>query len=479
MIEQKHNLFRKESLERLSSPERLNQLMQVVSPKDWIPLATTSSLVVLVLVWSVVGRIPIAVGGRGMLIQPSRVVEFQSPIDGQLKELNVEVGQCVKKDHVLATIDPAQIKQELQLKRTFLVELNTQNQELSSLEGQRTNQEKQFIQQQRQVLQQRLQDAQALVSGFKTREVEAIQQQRQALGQRLQDARDLAPVHKQRFQNRKQLREAGAISVDEVLEAEKSYRETLSEINDFQAELQELNIRELEAEKSYRETMSESADLRAQLQELESKDKTIEQQNLEAANTRKNQIQEVEQKVAQLELELEEKRQIISQHAGCILELTALQGQFVSPGDRLGSIQVAAPSSQMVAVTYFAVKDGKKIKPGMEVQITPDTVKREQFGGILGTITTVSAFPVTKQGAENLIGNAEVVESLIPKGGAIAVFTQLKRSPSTASGYQWSASGGPQLQMTPGTTTSARVTVEERAPITFVLSILRAASGTY
>jgi len=27
-----------ESLERLSSPERLDQLMQVVSPKSWLPL---------------------------------------------------------------------------------------------------------------------------------------------------------------------------------------------------------------------------------------------------------------------------------------------------------------------------------------------------------------------------------------------------------------------------------------------------------
>lgn len=479
MIDQKRNLFRKKSLERLSSPERLNQLMLVVSPKDWMPLATTASLVVLTLVWSVVGRIPITAIGRGVLIQPNRVVEFQSPIAAQLKHLNVEAGQCVKKNQVLATIDPAQIKQQLKQQRIKLVELNTQNQELSSLQGQRTNQEKQFIQQQRQVRKLRLRDAQAFVSDFKTREVGAIQQQRQALEQRLQVARSLAPVLKQRFENREKLKKAGAISGDAVLEAEQSYRETVSQITDLQAQLQELNIRELQSERSYRETLSQIADLQAQLQELQSKEKAIEQQNLEAANTRKNQIQEVKQNVAQLELQWRENRQIISQQAGCILELTATVGEFVTPGTRLGSIQVAAPSSDMVAVTYFPVRDGKKIKPGMEVQITPDTVKREQFGGILGNITTVSAFPVTKQGAVSLIGNAEVVESLVPQGGAIAVFSQLRRSPSTASGYKWSASEGPQLQMTPGTTTTARVTVEERAPITFVLPILRAASGTY
>lgn len=478
MTEQKHNLFRKESLERLSSPERLNQLMKVVDPKDWMPLATTGSLVMLTLVWSVVGRIPITVIGRGVLIQPGRIVEFQSPINGQLKQLNVKVGQCVKKDQVLATIDPAQIEQELQQQRTKLVELNTQNQELSSLASQRTNQEKQFIQQQRRALQQRLGDAQALVSDFKTTELGAIKQQRQALGQRLRDARSLAPALKQRFEFRDRLKKAGAISGDEVLEAEKSYRESLSEITDLQVQFQELYIQELKVEKTYRETLSESANLQAQLQELESKEKIFLQQNLEAANTRRNQIQEVKQDIAQLELEFEQKRQIISQQTGCILELTALQGQFVAPGTRLGSMQIGSPSSQMVAVTYFPVSDGKKIKPGMGVQITPNTVKREQFGGILGSVTTVSAFPVTKEGAANLIGNPEVVENLIAEGGAIAVFSQLKRSSST-NGYQWSASKGPQLAMTPGTTTTAHVTVEERAPITFVLPSLRAASGTY
>lgn len=65
MVDQKHSLFRKESLERLSSPERLDQLMQVVSPKSWLPLASLGSLVVVVVVWSIYGRIPITVEGRG------------------------------------------------------------------------------------------------------------------------------------------------------------------------------------------------------------------------------------------------------------------------------------------------------------------------------------------------------------------------------------------------------------------------------
>ncbi len=62
-------LFRQEALERLSSPERLDELMKVVSLKTWLPLATIGVLLGLGLIWSVVGRIPVTTSGRGVLVQ--------------------------------------------------------------------------------------------------------------------------------------------------------------------------------------------------------------------------------------------------------------------------------------------------------------------------------------------------------------------------------------------------------------------------
>ncbi len=84
-------MFRQEALERLSSPERLDQTLKVVNPKAWIPLATAGSLVAVALGWSIFGRIPLTVEGRGVLIQPRRVVPFQSPSDGHLVELKRQV----------------------------------------------------------------------------------------------------------------------------------------------------------------------------------------------------------------------------------------------------------------------------------------------------------------------------------------------------------------------------------------------------
>ncbi|NER02979.1 MAG: NHLP bacteriocin system secretion protein, partial [Okeania sp. SIO3C4] len=228
----------------------------------------------------------------------------------------------------------------------------------------------------------------------------------------------------------------------------------------------------------YLENQNTIAQLKVDLQDLDTQKKRLEQENLEAANSRKNQIAEVNREIAQLEKQVADNSKIISPVDGCILEIKSTVGQYVNPGTALGKINVQGKSSELVAVSYFPVKDGKLIKSDMEIKITPDTVKRERFGGIIGKITSISNFPVTKEGASFVVGNPEVVENVIGEsGGQIEAYAQLKKDHNTFSGYQWSSSTGPQQKLTAGTTITARVRVEERAPITFVLPILREWTG--
>ena len=67
--EEDSNLFRKEALEQISSPEQLDQLMQVVNLKDWLPLVSIGFLVSVALLWSILGRIPVFVEAKGLLVQ--------------------------------------------------------------------------------------------------------------------------------------------------------------------------------------------------------------------------------------------------------------------------------------------------------------------------------------------------------------------------------------------------------------------------
>jgi HlyD family secretion protein len=117
---------------------------------------------------------------------------------------------------------------------------------------------------------------------------------------------------------------------------------------------------------------------------------------------------------------------IRSQYSGRVAEVMAAEGEVVAAGGKLLTLEAdgsAAPETGagLVSVSYFPVKDGKQIQPGMKIQVTPDTVERERFGGILGTVTSVSPIPVTREGAVGTLGNSEVVQSLMPDGVFIEV----------------------------------------------------------
>lgn len=478
MSEQKNKIFRQKALDRLSSPEQLDRLMAVVSPKDWLPLGALAIFGIFGILWSIFGNIPITVTGKGVIINPRRLVQFQSPITGQLKSLNVRDGQCVKKDEILGIIDPSDKKQELQQQREQLAQFQQQVQKTTLLRQQRTQLELEAITTERITLKQRLQNTQNLTPQIRDQQLNSISQQRRSLQQRLQDASELTPLLQERLENLRDLQKQGAISQERVLQAEQEYRQTNQDILAIQAELQQLQVQETELQQTYLENMNNITQIKAELENLDIRSKQLEQNNLEATNTETNQIQELQQAIARLEKEVADNSMIKSPHSGCIVEITATVGQYLNPGIRLGTLQISEKDIEMMSVTYFAVKDGKKIKPGMETFVTPDTVKRTRFGGIIGKVTEVSPFPVTSEGATSVVGNAEVVQKLMDEeGGKIEVIAPLQLDSQTTSGYKWSSSTGPDLEISPGTTTTVRVTVEKRSPITWVLPILREWSG--
>lgn len=538
MLSQKNNLFRKESLERLSSPERLDQLIQIVSPQSWLPLTSLGLLVSSAFVWGIFGRIPITIEGRGVLVYPSKVIAVQSDTSGQLVQLNFKVGDKVKKGDALAIIDQSKMQKQLQQQRYKLASLLMQDRAVSVLQGKENIQTKQTIEQQRQNTQQQIRELQTLTPILRTKNREAIAKQRRQLQQRMKELENLVPILQQtsresllqqrqsfqqriqvakaqlpllqkRVETRRSLLEQKIISDDTFLQAQEEYLRKQEDIAQLETQLKELAVRENDSQEKYINNLNEIASTRSQLQQLELDETNAEQsylnnlnqiaklqadlktlatqeantakQTLQETTLRAKEIQEVKSNIAQLELELQKNSQIISQFSGRILEITVNPGEVISAGTRLASIDAENPDSKLVGITYFPIADGKKIQPGMQMQVTPQTVKRERFGGIVGTVANVSAFPITKEAVAKEVGNPELAAGLVSEkqDGVMQVLGNLEIDPKTASGYKWSSSTGPQLKISSGTTTVVRVTVEERAPITFVFPILRSVSGIY
>ena len=64
----KQNIFRRESLDRVESPEQLDAYIKVSHPKVWLIMAALLVAVISVIVWSVVGSLPQTMTVKGVTV---------------------------------------------------------------------------------------------------------------------------------------------------------------------------------------------------------------------------------------------------------------------------------------------------------------------------------------------------------------------------------------------------------------------------
>lgn len=472
-------LVHQDSEELLHSPEGLNQLLRVVNPKGWLSLCTLCFIVTCTFIWSVFGKLPVTIEGRGILVYPKKVVQLQSGITGRIKTLNVEEGEFIRKGDVVATIDRVDLLQELKFAKAELEQLNIQNEKANALQSKRKKQDLKLIQQQQKTSKQKFKNLQQVSPTSINKSLIAIKRNQETQQIRLQRLVKILPMLLSRLKNREKLFKQGAISQDSLIEAQEKYMDQRTEIDEVQYKLKQLDVEEADARQKYLFNLNEINDIKAQLQELSSKKANIAQEDLETSINRQKEVQNTERKIANLQEQFKNDSRIVSQYSGRILEITVNSGQYIDENTRLANINTKNSAKELVGINYFSVKDGYRIQQKMDIQITPQTTNKESFGGIIGTIAKISSFPITQESAVNKVGSKEIVEGLVPDrgNGIIEVVTTLKKTPQTFSGYEWSSSSGPRFNIAPGTTTNARVKIEEKAPITFVLPFLRSVSG--
>lgn len=534
-------LFREEALERLSSPERLDQLMNVVNPRAWLPLAGFGALVAVAALWSVFGRLPLNVVGQGVLLYPRGVVQLQAPSDGTVVKLNIQSGDTVKRGEVIGIISQPSLEQQLQQEKKKLAQFLAQAKESQSARQKRLTSEREnlakhkanleasleresiipllrqksleLLAQNRDVIEKRLDDDQKLLPSLRHKSLVTLAQKREGLDRRVEQINQLLPQLETQLEARRKLyEEEKLVTADVMLTAQKDYFDSLAQlselesqqkhleldqanterqyldsvnqINELNIKLQDIEVQQVDLQRQYLQSLNTIDELNTKLQDVNSQLAKLAQEELEANISSNNNIEDVKRRIAQIEQEIESKSQIISDYDGKVIELAVLPGQIVSVGTRLGAINARGTDAKLMSVNYFGDKDGKQVKPGMKVQVTPSLVKRERFGGILGEVQTVTPFPVTVQDMSTIIGNPTLAESmaetLAQSGGKapIQVFAALEPA-NTSSGYKWSSSRGPDIQLSSGTTVQVRVKVGEVAPISYVIPIFKSVTGIY
>jgi HlyD family secretion protein len=477
--ERSNGLFREEALTYLAAPDQIDTLMRVTTLRSWLALLALGAVVGLVLLWSVFGRIPMTVTGRGVLIRPGKVVGLQSTAAGQMQSLHVHEGDYIDKGTVVGVIDQVSLRQQLELERSRLARQQAEYTAIADLQERREALANSLLRLRREDLQQRMRNTQSLADRLNDASTRSVQQQRENLTQALELSRTFTKLQKERLETVQKLRVSSAGSQDEVKREKMDYLQALSREIELQGHLQQLDLRARQVEDDYLQKTDKISEMKSQVNDTLVEAKRLEQQTLELTASHKLALQETQRNIARLELALEKQGNIISEHSGRVLEITAAVGQVLSPGTKIATVLQEDQSSPLVCFCYFQVKDGKRIAPGMRAHLALDSVQRERYGSLVSRVQSITPFPVSREAVVNTVGNSEVARGLVGEDRQMEAVSELEVNPSTPSGYAWTSSRGPGSKVTAGTTANVEVEVESRSPISFLLPFLREWAGSY
>jgi HlyD family secretion protein len=379
----KESLFRKASLDRLSSPEQLDSLVKITNPAGWLVLLTLIILIMTAILWGVFGSIPTKVLGSSVLIKTGGVFNVSVPSTGLITDIAVVVGDTVKTGQKVARIaQPDLLNQfeDLKKRRDEVIAKRQQNNIMITKTTEITNNS---------------------ISILKD---------------------------KARAQNK--LLKQGLITKQSVLA-------TRQELENSRNDLNRMAIQQLELEQ-------ENAQIERNLEIIKSK--------------------------------LKASSNVISPYQGRVLEIKANEGEILSAGSPVFNMERSGNNiKELEVVIFISALDGKKVKPGMDVLIAPSTVKREEFGYMVGRVTSVSEFPATHKGMMHILQNEELGRQLSSGSAAIQISADLipMSLEVSSSGYKWTSGTGPPVKVQSGTIGDASITVRTQRPITLVIPILK------
>ena len=160
--------------------------------------------------------------------------------------------------------------------------------------------------------------------------------------------------------------------------------------------------------------------------------------------------------------------QIMSTVEGRVVELKKRNGDLVRPGEIVATVE--PPATAVEPIIYIDSSGGKRIKPGMEAQVSPMTVRREEYGFMKGKIAEVGEYPVTQDAVMSVTGNDQLTKEFLASGTKIQVNVGLQPDTDTPSGYVWSSSAGPPFKIDSGTQVTVAVVVAKTTPFSYYVT---------
>jgi len=416
-------LFRKSALEKLSTPDQLDKLIVITKARGWLALLAIGLAITAGVFWGIFGTISYKVTGTGILIKTGGLFNISHGSGGKLVDLKVSVGDLVHNGEVIARVNQKDVLDQIAEQKEKLKKLNEQKEKSLSFDTDSAKKQKEYI-------------------------ADQIKQ----LNETIKANKNTLVFLKEKIENQRALLQKGLITKDTVLNTQQQINGAEDSILSSMNQLKGLDVKQVDTDKS-------------------------RSQELFQINS---QISDMTDQLNQLQSKYESGSKVTSPYTGRVVNIMSSIGRTLQPGETIVSIELVGKQiKDLEAIVYIPVTDGKLIHAGMDVQISPTIVKKEEFGFMLGKVVSVSEYPATQAQIMDLLGNEQLVSELTKAGAMTEVYVDLITEPATKSGFKWSTREGPPMSIQSGTLCETMITHKSERPINLVIPLLRKWTGIY
>ena len=158
---------------------------------------------------------------------------------------------------------------------------------------------------------------------------------------------------------------------------------------------------------------------------------------------------------------------VYSDYEGIVDEIMVDVGSMISAGTPICSVRITQNRSDMTGLLYIPVEKGKRVQPGMTIQLAPNGADVSQTGSLIGVVRSVSQYPMTMQGIQQHLGNAQLAQWILQaqNSSVVEVTFDLVKDPDNKSGYLWTSQVGEHKPITPGSFCTGSIIIERKPPI--------------
>ncbi|WP_298640376.1 NHLP bacteriocin system secretion protein [uncultured Tistrella sp.] len=401
-------LFRPAAVSSSATSNQYRDALGVMRPRLWAGGLFLVVLILGALVWSALFRVPVSVTGQGILLAPGGMIDVVADAAGQVLALDAAPGTPVAEGAVVARI----AQPDLELKRDI-----ARAERADAL---------------------RFRDDLIRFQAADDANRARLRAAREAsLAERIQALELRGAALRDQQANLRRLLKTGNVTRDRLLQVDQEVLAVESSIADARDERVAM-----QAEAALQATEREKARLEAE-----------------------RRLAEAERELAALDQQLARSSKVRSPFAGRVVEAKVNVGQMVQPGTAMVTLERQAEpadgrSTLPYVTAYVTAADGKKIRAGQPVEISPATTRREEHGFLRGHVVHVSDVPASSAGMLKTLQNDRLVQTFQDGMGApFEVTVAIDPDPARPDRPLWSSPRAHPPRIEPGTLAELRFTI--------------------